>query len=192
MATIGELSILLAAAAAGDRASESRLFNVVYAELKRMAAAQLRHERRDHTLQPSALVHEAYIRLLGNSPVQWANRAHFFATAAGTMRRVLIDHARARRARKRDGALKRVELDDEADAVAVHDVEGLLLIDSALDKLAEWEPRQARVVELRFFGGLSVEEAADVLQVSSKTVKRDWTMARAWLKTQLDAQPDVR
>jgi RNA polymerase sigma factor (TIGR02999 family) len=188
----GDVSALLLAATAGDRDSESRLFNVVYAELKRMAAAQLRGERADHTLQPSALVHEAYIRLLGTAPVRWENRAHFFTTAAGTMRRILIDHARAKRARKRDGALQRVELEQEPVALDPHDADSLLTIDEALDRLAAWEPRQARVVELRFFGGLSVEEAAAVLQVSAKTVKRDWSMARAWLKTQIDARADGR
>jgi RNA polymerase sigma factor (TIGR02999 family) len=181
-----ELTTLLAAARAGDRDCQSRLFEVVYAELRRIAAGQLRGERPDHTLQPTALVHEAYVRLLGRGNIAWENRAHFFSTAAGTMRRILIDHARARRADKREGKLKRVDLDQEPAAFDDQDAERLLVVDEALNKLAQWDERQARVVELRFFGGLTVEEAAEVLGVSPKTVKRDWAMARAWLQTQLE------
>ena len=186
-----DISTLLAGACAGDRKCESRLFDVVYEELKRMAAAQLRRERPEHTLQPSALVHEAYVRLLGAAEVRWDNRAHFFKTAAGVMRNILVDHARARRAQKRDGRLQRVELDWEPAAVGEEDVERVIAIDEALRKLAEWDERQARVVELRFFAGFDVEETAEVLGVSAKTVKRDWSMARAWLQTQLGSQPDA-
>lgn len=189
--TGGDISALLAAAKAGDPASESRLYERVYAELKRMAASQLRNERPDHTLQPSALVNEAYLRLLGAADRGWDNRAHFFKTASGVMRNILVDHARARRARKRDGGV-RVELDWEPAVFADGDVERVLAVDAALRRLAEWDERQAKVVELRYFSGFDVEETADILGVSAKTVKRDWSMARAWLQTQLEGGADVR
>jgi RNA polymerase sigma-70 factor, ECF subfamily len=188
----GEVSALLAGARAGDRDCQSRLFEVVYAELRRMAAAQLRNERADHTLQPTALVHEAYVRLLGRSDVAWENRAHFFTTAAGTMRRILVDHARARRAQKRDGALERVGLERAPLVLDDEDANRLLIVNDALDQLAQWDERQARVVELKFFGGLTVEEIAEALGISAKTVKRDWALARAWLLTRLEGEPHVR
>jgi RNA polymerase sigma factor (TIGR02999 family) len=191
MTTGPEISALLAGASAGDREAQARLFEVVYGELRRMAAGQLRSERRDHTLQPSALVHEAYLRLLGRPDLRWENRAHFFTTAAGTMRRILIDHARTHRARKRHGTLRRVDIDEHPSLFADGDAERWLVVDDALRTLAGWDERQARVVELRFFGGLTVEETADVLQVSPKTVKRDWSMARAWLQTQLEGRGRV-
>jgi RNA polymerase sigma factor (TIGR02999 family) len=122
----------------------------------------------------------------------WEHRAHFFTTAAGTMRRVLIDHARARNARKRPGGLKRVDLDREIQLFTDDDSDRLLIVDAALEKLAAWDARQAKVVELRFFGGLTVEETADILKVSPKTVKRDWSMARAWLQTQIEGATGVR
>jgi RNA polymerase sigma factor (TIGR02999 family) len=150
-----------------------------------MAAAQMRNERPGHTLQPSALVNEAYLRLLGRTDVSWENRAHFFSTAAGTMRRILIDHARARRAQKRDGALQKIDLDAVPALFADDDAERLLAVDDALQTLAEWDARQAEVVTLKFFAGLSTEEIAAALNVSERTVKRDWRMARAWLLTRL-------
>ena len=179
-----DITGLLAAARGGDVSAQGRLFDSVYRELKILAAARLRGERADHTLQPSALVNEAYIRFLGRTDVPWENRAHFFATAAGTMRRILIDHARARRADKRDGALHRVELDD-AIALADQDVEGLVAVDEALRELAEWDERQATVVNLKVFAGLQCEEIAEALKISERTVKRDWRTARAWLITRL-------
>jgi RNA polymerase sigma-70 factor (ECF subfamily) len=179
-----DITGLLAAARAGDASAHSRLFDSVYKELKAIAAARLRSERGDHTLQPSALVNEAYLRFLGRGDVPWENRAHFFATAAGTMRRILIDHARGKRAGKRDGARHRVELDD-AIALADEDVEGLITVDESLKQLAEWDPRQASVVELKVFAGLQCEEIAEALGVSERTVKRDWRMARAWLVARL-------
>lgn len=182
----GEISALLAGARTGDSACESRLFEAVYAELRRMAAGQLRNERDDHTLQPSALVNEAYIRLLGAAEIGWDNRAHFFKTAAGVMRNILVDHARAKRARKRDGRLQRVELDWEPAAFADNDIERVIAVDDALRKLAAWDERQAKVVELRYFAGFDVVETADILGVSEKTVKRDWSMAKAWLQTQFE------
>jgi RNA polymerase sigma-70 factor, ECF subfamily len=188
----GDITALLTAARTGDADCQARLFDVVYRQLRSMAAAQLRNERPGHTLQPSALVNEAYLRLLGRAHMSWENRAHFFSTAAGTMRRILIDHARTRRAQKRDGALKRMDLDQLPALFVDEDVERLLMVDAALKKLAEWDERQAKVVELRFFAGLTTEEIAQVLSVSERTVKRDWSMARAWLVAQLGAQSDVR
>ena len=189
--TGGDISALLAGAKAGDRTCESRLYELVYGELKRMAAAQLRNERADHTLQPSALVNEAYLRLLGPARIGWDNRAHFFKTASGVMRHILVDHARARRAHKRDGRLQRVELESDTAVFADADIDRLLAVDAALRRLAEWDERQAKVVELRYFSGFDVEETAGILGVSAKTVKRDWSMARAWLQTQLEGGADV-
>jgi RNA polymerase sigma factor (TIGR02999 family) len=188
----GDVSVLLAGAKAGDRACESRLFEVVYGELRQMAAAKLRHERADHTLQPSALVNEAYVRLLGPAAAGWDNRAHFFKTASGIMRNILVDHARAHRAHKRDGALQRVDLDFEPLLFADSDVERTMVIDEALTKLAAWDARQAKVVELRYFVGLDVVETAEILGVSEKTVKRDCSMARDWLHAQLASGTDGR
>ena len=184
-----DLSALLAGASAGDRQCESRLFELVYDELRRMAAAQLRNERSDHTLQRSALVHETYLRLFGHQPVAFENRAHFFSVAAGTMRRILIDHARARSAEKRQCLTDGVEL--TAEPAVDYEPDQLLVVDAALRRLAEWDPRQAQVVELRFFGGLTVEETAEALGISPKTVKRDWALARAWLQLQLEGAAHV-
>jgi len=191
MAARSEITTLLAGARAGDRDCQSRLFEVVYAELRAMAARQLRHERSDHTLQPTALVHEAYVRLLGRGDIPWENRAHFFTTAAGTMRRILIDYARARNAQKREGALVRVDLDRDPVAFADEDADRLMIVNDALEQLSVWDERQARIVELRFFGGLTIEEIAEVLEISTKTVKRDWALARAWLHTRLESGPHV-
>lgn len=185
MSQPGDITTLLAAARAGDADSQGKLFEVVYRQLRTMAAAQMRNERPGHTLQPSALVSEAYLRLLGRTDVSWENRAHFFSTAAGTMRRILIDHARARRAQKRDGALQRVDLDTVPALFADADAERLLAVDDALQMLADWDARQATVVNLKFFAGLSTEEIAAALNISERTVKRDWRMARAWLLTRL-------
>ena len=190
MAEPADITGLLVAARAGDASAQNRLFDRVYSELKALAAAKLRAERADHTLQPSALVNEAYLRFLGRTDVTWENRAHFFATAAGTMRRILIDHARAKRADKRDGALRRVELNDGI-ALADQDVDGLIASSTAMSQLAEWDERQATVVSLKVFAGLQCEEIAEVLHVSDRTVKRDWRMARAWLVTRLKGAPLV-
>lgn len=181
---MGEITELLNAAAEGEHGSQEALFNAVYTELHRLSVANLRKERAGHTLQPTALVHEAYLRLVGGRTVKFQSRAHFFVTAARTMRRILIDYARSHCANKRAGALQRVDLNDAT--VAVEDqAEDLLSLDAALDKLAELNARQARVVELRFFSGLDMEEIAMVLTVSEKTVKRDWALARAWLEKTL-------
>lgn len=169
---------------AGDRRALDRLTPLVYEELRRQAARYLRRERAGHTLQTTALINEAYLRLIGARDVRWQSRAHFFAIAANLMRRVLVEHARRRDAGKRGGSQVRVQL-DEALAVADETDVDLLAVDEALDRLAAVDPQQARVVELRFFGGLSVEETARALGVSPKTVKRDWSVARAWLRREI-------
>ena len=188
MGTDPDITALLVRARNGDADGQSRLFEVVYEELRRIAAAQLRDERRDHTLQATALVHEAYVRLLGRSDVPWQNRAHFFKTAAGTMRNILIDYARAHRAKKRDGALERIELDFDRQPAAMDgdDIDRLLWLDQALTRLADASPELAQLVELRSFGGLTVDETAEAMQVSPSKVDRDWTFAKAWLKAQLE------
>jgi RNA polymerase sigma factor (TIGR02999 family) len=193
MGTDPDITALLVRARGGDRHGQSRLFEVVYNELRRMASAELRHERHDHTLQATALVHEAYLRLLGREDVPWENRAHFFTTAAGTMRRILVDYARAHRAKKRDGALERIDLDfDRQPALAPDDFDRVLWLDAALSRLAALDPPLAQLVELRAFGGLTVDETAETLRMSPSTVDRNWTFAKAWLKTELEGNPDGR
>ena len=169
---------------AGDQRALEELTPLVYEELRKQAARYLRRERQGHTLQTTALIHEAYIRLVDAQDVRWQGRAHFFAIAANLMRRILVDHARRRNADKRGGAQVLLPL-DEALAVADEMDVDLLEIDEALDRLAAIDAQQARVVELRFFSGLSVEEAAAVLGISAKTVKRDWAVARAWLRREI-------
>jgi RNA polymerase sigma factor (TIGR02999 family) len=170
---------LLVAVSQGDPAARARLIEAVYDELRRLARGYLRRERPDHSLPPTALVHEAYMKLVDQPRVQWRNRTQFFAIAAHLMRRILVDHARAHHAAKRRAGA-RVPLDD-ADARSAPPNLDLLALDSALDGLAGQYPRQAQLVELRFFGGLTVEEIAAVLDVSAITVKRDWALAKAWL-----------
>jgi RNA polymerase sigma factor (TIGR02999 family) len=159
---------------------------VVYEDLRRVARRRLRAERADHSLAPTALVHEAYLRLVGLRRVRWQNRAHFFAVAARAMRQILVDHARAHAAAKRGGPGWKVPLRDEVGATAPRDVD-LLDLDAALGKLASIDPRLDDLVVLRFFGGLTIEEAADALGLSPATIKRDWTRARAWLFRELRA-----
>jgi RNA polymerase sigma-70 factor (ECF subfamily) len=165
----------------GNHEASERLFAVVYPQLRRIAARFLRNERSDHTLEPSALVNELYVRLLGCEPITFKDRAHFFAIAAQTMRRILVDHARARFADKRGGDQQRVNFSSVEGWSPVSYSQDLLDLDQALSKLEKADPRAARVVELRFFGGLEEEEIAEVLKVSTITVKRDWKVARAWL-----------
>jgi RNA polymerase sigma-70 factor (ECF subfamily) len=165
----------------GDQQAPERLFAVVYPELRRIAARFLHNERDHHTLEPNALVNELCTRLLGSEPITYQNRAHFFAIAAQTMRRILIDYARARIAGKRGGPQERVSLSAVEGWNPVAQSEDILSLDEALMKLERADPRAARVVELRFFGGLQEEEVAEVLGVSIITVKRDWKVARAWL-----------
>jgi RNA polymerase sigma factor (TIGR02999 family) len=156
------------------------LLPVVYDELKKLAASYLRRERSDHTLQPTALVHEAYLKLVDQTRVSWQNRAHFFGVAAQIMRRILVDHARQHQADKRGGEFQKLQLDENIDK-AVEISSDLLRLDEALDDLAKSDPPLAKLVELRYFGGLTFEEAAEVLGVSVMTAKRHWKLARAWL-----------
>jgi RNA polymerase sigma factor (TIGR02999 family) len=174
------ISDLLRAWGEGDTKARDDLLPMVYTELRAQAVRYMQRERRDHTLQPTALVHEAYMRLIGQAQVSWQNRAHFFGLAAEMMRRILVDHARKHQAAKRSGAAMKVAWDERAGATPPLDCE-LLLLDQALGELAERDLRQARVVELRYFGGLSEQEVAEVLAVSRATVTRDWQVARAWL-----------
>ena len=171
----------------GDRHALDRLLPVIYAELRRIAARQLRLEREGHTLQPTALVHEAYLRLVEQRSVDWQSRAHFFGVAAQVMRRVLVDHARMRNYQKRGGKLAHVEL-DEAATLATEQAAELVALDEALDALARLDPRKSRVVELRYFGGLSAEETAEVLGVSEVTVLREWGRAKAWLRREMSGK----
>lgn len=179
-----EVTLLLSALTRGDDGAATKLIPVVYDELRRLAGSYMRRERVDHTLQATALVHEAYLKLVEQRSVDWQSRAHFFGVAAQLMRRILIDHARGHTRQKRGGEQRKVSL-DEAFVFSEKQADELLAVDDSLNRLAEIDPRQARVVELRFFGGLSVEEAAEVLGVSPKTVKRDWSVAKAWLYADL-------
>ncbi len=181
-----DVTRLLREWSAGDPSAADRLLPVVYGELHRLAASYLRRERTGHTLQPTALVNEAWLRLAGQgSP--WQNRAHFLGVAAQAMRRILVDHARRKSAQKRGGDGVRVTLADVA-AKETDEVD-LVRLDVALEKLAALDERQARMVTMRFFAGLTVEEAAEALGVSEKTIKRDWAAARAWLHRELTGSP---
>ena len=153
---------------------------LVYDELHRLARNYLRHERSDHTLQSTALVHEAYLRMVNQKEVHWQNRAHFFGVAAQSIRHILVDHARSYQTAKRGSGAHKLSLDEAIDLPAGRDID-LIALDDALNKLSAVDPQQARIVELRFFGGLSIEETAAVLKISTPTVKRDWVMAKAWL-----------
>jgi len=179
-----DITALLRAWTGGDVRAEEQLLPLIYADLRRRAAGYLRRERRNHTLNPTALVHETYLRLVDQREVTWQNRAHFYGIAAAMMRRILVDHARSHEAGKRGGAWRQVPLDDDLAAASAQNVD-LIAVDTAVDELTTLDPRQGRVVELRFFGGLSVEETAEVLGVSPATVKREWTMAKAWLHRRL-------
>ena len=170
---------LLQAWAAGNLDARERVLLLLYGELRRRAAAQLRRERPGHTQQPTALVHEAYIRLVGQRRADWRNRAQFIAVASQMMRRILVDGARARQTRKRGGV--HLTLGDAAAVAAPSFNVDVLDLDAALDRLSAFDPRKAHIAELRFFGGLSLEETGDILQLSAKTIERDWQAARAWL-----------
>jgi RNA polymerase sigma-70 factor, ECF subfamily len=184
----GEVTVLLRQISDGDSRAVDKLIPLVLHELRRLARLQLRNERSDHTLQPTALVNEAYIRLLGDQARDWRSRAHFIGVSASVMRRILIDHARRRQAFGR-GGLRRAATDVERCAgLTDPQAEELLALNMALDRLEEMSPRQRKVVELRYFGGLSPEEIGEVLNVSPVTVKRDWLAARAWLKAQMKRQ----
>jgi RNA polymerase sigma factor (TIGR02999 family) len=184
----GAVSRLLRAWAGGDVQARDELVPLVYHELRHRAAAYLRRERRDHTLQATALVHEAFLRLVGQDRVAWQNRGHFYALASQMMRRILVDHARERQAAKRPDASLRVDLDDRID-VAEAPAFDLVVLDEALSDLSKLDPRQGRIVELRFFGGLSEQEVAEALSLSRTTVTREWRRARAWLYHRMTPRP---
>jgi RNA polymerase sigma factor (TIGR02999 family) len=168
----------------GDKEALDKLVPLVYDELRRQAARYLRHERVGHTLQTTALIHEAYMRLVDQKNVQWQNRAQFFGIAAQLMRRILVDHARSKKRAKRGGSDIRVSLTDATAVAALPDLD-IVALDEALERLAEFDEQQSRIVELRFFSGLTVEETAEVLSISPATVKRDWSMAKAWLHREI-------
>src|SRR4026209_2527395 len=178
---------LLAGYARGDKEALDKLMPVVYDELRRQAARYLRRERAGHTLQTTALIHEAYVRLVDQRNVQWQNRAHFFGIAAQMMRRILVDHARTKKRAKRGGSDIKVSLDDATVTVKAQDLD-VVAVDEALTRLAKIDEQQSRVVELRFFSGLTVEENAGVMGISPATVKRDWSMAKAWLHRELSGE----
>jgi len=185
-----DVTALLHAWTAGDTAARDQLMTVVYQELRRRAAGQLRRERRGHSLQPTALVHEAYMRLVDQRRVQWQNRGQFFGVACQMMRRILVDRARAHRMAKRSGQWARVTLDEGARATPPISVDALDL-DAALTRLTAFDPRKSQLAELRFFGGLSLEDAAKAVGISMATAERDWQAARAWLLKELRGErPD--
>jgi RNA polymerase sigma factor (TIGR02999 family) len=179
-----EVTRLLVDLTGGNRDAVDQLLPLVYDELRRIAGGHLRGERVGHTLQATALVHEAYMKLVDQREVNWQNRAHFFGVAAQLMRRILIDYARSKQTGKRGGGFQRAEL-DEALMVGAERGSELLALDTALEALAQVDPQQAKIVELRFFGGLTVEETAEVIGISPATVKRDWSMAKAWLHREM-------
>ncbi len=179
----GQVTQLLKAMHAGDTQAAESLLPLVYAELHRLAKGYMRRERPDHTLQATALINEAYLRLVGED-IDWNSRAHFIGLAANVMRRVLVDYARAHNAEQRGGGLQRVEMQDEL-AISAEQLDEVEHLDEALKKLEKENPRQARVVELRYFGGLSVEQIGALLQIAPRSVKRDWALARIWLFREL-------
>jgi len=180
-----DVTQLLARWTSGDPQVLDTLFSVVYNELRRLARSYLQRERSDHTLQSTALVHEAYLRLVDQN-VSWQNRAHFFGIAAQMMRRVLVDHARSRNAAKRGDGVCRVTLDEDLVGANQRDVD-VIALDQALTDLAAFDPQQSRIVELRFFAGLSIEDTAEALKISPATVKREWAMAKAWIHREMHA-----
>jgi RNA polymerase sigma-70 factor (ECF subfamily) len=182
----GQVTQLLKAMQNGDPKAADSLLPLVYQELHRLARTYMRRERPDHTLQTTALINEAYLRLV-QQDVDWNSRAHFIGIAANVMRRVLVDYARAHNAQRRNGGLQQVEMHEDL-AVSPERLEEVTLLDEALKRLADRNPRQARVVELRYFGGLSIEETAEVLDIAPRSVKRDWSLAKIWLFKELNPQ----
>lgn len=183
-----DVTSLLTAIGRGDSAAAARLFQVVYDELYRLASGYMREERPDHTLQPTALVHEVFLKLLGSGSEanQFQNREHFIATAALAMRRILVNHAKAKKAQKRGGGERPMLMLDDAVAAFDNSAIDLLALDEVLNRLAEFDETQAKLVEMRFFGGMTVEQCASVLDVSPRTIHYEWAHARAWLRSQLD------
>lgn len=184
------ITALLRDATGGGPEATDALMRAIYDDLRRIAGAHMRHERADHTLQPTALVNEAYVKLVGQHSTDWKDRAHFFAVASLVIRRLLVDHARERNALRRGGDRSRLPLDM---VCAGADAEGvdLLALDDALRTLGEIDPRQAKIVELRFFGGLTIDEVAEVLSIGKRTVDREWQCARAWLYAALSDEPEA-
>jgi RNA polymerase sigma factor (TIGR02999 family) len=180
----GDITVLLGEWRGGNDAALNELTPLVYKELRRLAQSYLNRERPGHTLQGTALVHEAYLKLVDQRQVQWRDRNHFFALSAELIRRILVDHARSKQAEKRGGDQVKVGLEEGMDAAAAGDVD-LIALDDALKELARTDPQQSRIVELRYFAGLKIEETADVLKISPATVKRDWVVAKAFLKREM-------
>ena len=186
---IPDVTILLDNWSKGDQNALDQLTPVVYDELRRLAASYMRRERQDHTLQSTALVNEAYLKLVDQKNVVWQNRAHFFGIAAQMIRRILVDHARAHKAEKRGGGAGVLSLDEAIGVPEKRDIE-ILSLNDALTRLSELDPQQGRIVKLRFFTGLSIEETAEVVGVSPATVKREWAAARAWLFREISRKPE--
>ena len=184
----GEITRLLNTVASGDREAMDRLMPLVYPDLRALAGHFLRREGSGHTLQPTELVNEAFLKLVDQTRVDWKGRSHFFAIGATAMRRILVDHARAKLSKKRGQRPVKVELNEDM-MISTARHEDVLALDQALERLAELDPEQARIVELRFFGGLTVEEVAEVLGVSKRKVEAEWTVTRAWLRRELSAPP---
>ena len=180
-----DVTQLLKAWSGGDQQALNELMPTLYAEIRKLAGSYLRRERPDHTLQATALVNEAYMRLVDQRAVQWQNRAHFFGIAAQIMRRILVDHARMQKAEKRGSGQNPILLDEALEVAAERQLD-FVAVDDALKTLAELDSRQAQIVELRFFGGLSIEETAEVTKLSPATIKREWASARAWLRRELE------
>jgi RNA polymerase sigma-70 factor, ECF subfamily len=187
---VKDVTILLADATKGDQEAASKLLPLVYAELRRLAGRYMRRERPDHTLQATALVHEAYLKLVNDPTAKWQNRAHFFGIAAQVMRHILVDHARGHGREKRGGGWQVVSL-DETPLFSPEKAQELLNLDESLQRLTKLDPRQGRIVELRFFGGLTIEETAYVMGISQKTVNREWSMAKAWLHGDLKEHASI-
>ena len=184
----GEVTRLLGQLSAGRKEAGVELAPLIYRELHKLAAACMRRERPGHTLQATALVHEAYMRLIGQKDVRWQNRSHFYGIAAQVMRRVLLDYARGRQAAKRGGPNQKIRI-DEALLVSEQQLDVALSVDECLTRLEKIDPRQSRLVELRFFAGLSVEQTAEVMEISTATVKREWSFAKAWLQREMGETP---
>ena len=183
-----DVTALLGDWSRGNRTALSQLLPLVYAELRRVAARQLRNERADHTLQPTALVHEVYMRLVDQRQVDWQNRAHFFGVSAQVMRRILVDHARRHGAGKRGEGVRCVSIDEARNVAASNEI-AILALNHALDRLEKVDAELAKIVELRAFGGLTIEETAEVLGISPATVKREWSIARLWLLQKIEGTP---
>ena len=186
-----DITQMLKAWSEGDRSAADQFMPLIYDQLRRQAHRYLNRERANHTLQTTALVHEAYLRLIEQRDVSWQNRAHFFGLAAQMMRRILVNYAVSRQREKRGGPAETIQLDDTIQVGATEKSVDLIGLDEALNRLEKLDARQARVIELRYFGGMSIEETAEVMAISPATVKREWNMARAWLRSELEpASPD--